>query len=182
MKFFTIFTFTFLLISYEATAETDLYSELSTIFVVKDNFYVVTTATGIDLNSKNTFKNSKGKVEPVTHLMLEGPLNYPKIGNLQQGIFATADVVKGEVDSAYKNKQELYPGLGVDLVDINGTQVGILNYKMNREPNTYVKRAIIYTSNGLYTYTIIMHQSKPKSKAGLTLMVLLIAAVNTSKL
>jgi len=126
--------------SYDASSETDLYSQLAAVFVVKDKFVAVRTPSGIDLNSKNTFTNSKGVVEPVTHLMLEGPFNYQQIGSLQEGIFATANILKAEVDGTYKNRQELYPGLGVDLVDINKTQVGIINYKMNKEPDTYVKR------------------------------------------
>lgn len=163
-------------------AEMDIYSYLSQTFIIKDNFEVVRTKTGIDLFSIDKFTNSKGKIESVTHLMIEGPLNYAQINDLKQALFATAEIVKPEVDENYTSENEIYPGLGVDIVDINGVEVGILNYKMNHEPNTYVKRSAIYTKSGIYLFDIIMHQSEPNSKAGLTLFALLIAAVNSGKL
>jgi hypothetical protein len=182
MKPTTILYIAFFLVSCGPSAVPDLYSELSTISIVKDNYEIVKTHTGIDINSKETFENSKGITEPITHLMLEGPLKYTHITDLQQGISATANVVKQEVDSTYKNEQELYPGLGVDLLDFNGIQVGILNYKMSREPDTYVRRAIIYSEKGLYTYTIILHQSEPKSRVGMLLDALIIVSVNSGQL
>jgi hypothetical protein len=182
MKPTTILYIAFFLVSCGPSAVPDLYSELSTISIVKDNYEIVKTHTGIDINSKETFENSKGITEPITHLMLEGPLKYTHITDLQQGISATANVVKQEVDSTYENEQELYPGLGVDLLDFNGIQVGILNYKMSREPDTYVRRAIIYSEKGLYTYTIILHQSEPKSRVGMLLDALIIVSVNSGQL
>ncbi len=170
------------LLALNVNADGNLYSLLSDISLVKEKYEVVKTPTGIDLNSKDKFKNTKGKIEPVTHLMLEGPLRYKQIQNMEQAVYATANVVRPEVDIKYKNQKELYSGLGVDIVDINGTKVGIINYKMNREPKTYVRRAVTYTANGLYTFSIVMHKSKPKDKAGMLLEALLIAAVNSGKL
>ncbi len=168
--------------SVSAMAEKSVYDSLSELSMLTDGFKVVEMPSGIDLKSTDTFKNSTGKVEPVTHMEFEGPFNNPNIQNLEQGMDFLVNLVKQEIDSTYVNKNNIIPGLDVVIVDVNGSKVGLIDYKMNREPNTYVKRAVMYTKKGLYSYALIMHQSQPKDKKGLLLMAAVIASVNSGAL
>ncbi|WP_196138708.1 hypothetical protein [Aliikangiella sp. G2MR2-5] len=61
------------------------------------------------------------------------------------------NLAKQEVDSSYVNKETIIPGLDAPIVDVNGSKVGLIDYKLNREPNTYVKRAVLYSEKGLYS-------------------------------
>lgn len=170
------------LISVTAMAENSVFDELADLDMLTNGFEVIKMPSGIDLKSKNTFTNSKGKVEPVTHMELEGPFTPPNVKTLEQGLDLLVGIVKSEVDSTFINTNNIIPGLDVVIVDVNGTKVGLLDYKMNREPNTFVKRAVMFTQKGLYSYALIMHKSKPKDKQGLLLMSAVIASVNSSVL
>jgi len=173
----------FILFSQSILAETTLYQDISNAMKsMSDKFEQIEMQQGLDFNSKETFKNSKGKVEPITHMYVEGPLKDDRVSTLEKGINFTAQLIFKEVDANYKTENMIYPGLGVAVVDLNGTNVGILDYKVSHEPNTYGKRAVVVTEKGLYSYSISMHKSEPKDKAGLHLMTLLIASVNSGKL
>lgn len=167
-------------------AETDLYSDIVKAVYDDGAYKVVKTPTGIDLYSNETFTNSKGKVESITHLMLEGPLRAEQITSVEEGLMATAHFVESEVDSTFKNDndllEEIYPGLAVGMIDINGFKAGIARYKMNHEPNTLVNRAALHTEKGTYLFAMIMHQSGSENKDEMKFMATLIAAVNSGKL
>jgi len=172
--------------SINAYAEGDLYSDITEAIYSDGDFEIVRTPTGVDLFSKEKFTNSKGKIESVTHLMLEGPLHTDQISSTEDSLMATAHIVQHEVDPDFKYNpeqyQEVYPGLGAAIVDINGINVGVVKYKMNHEPNTYVNRASLHTKNGTYLFALIMHKSGPKNNEETKFMGLLIAAVNSGKL
>lgn len=171
------------IISSAVFAETSLYQDLSRAMEnISETFEQFSTPQGIDFNSKEKFTNTKGKVEPITHMYVEGPFKDSRVNTLEKGINFTAQLIKKEVDEKFKTDNMIYPGLGVSVVDINGTKVGLLDYKVSHEPHTYSKRAVIITEKGMYSYSITMHKSEPNDKAGLHLMALLIASVNSGKL
>lgn len=165
-----------------AIAEGSVYDGIAELDIFKEQYEIISTQNGIDIKSRETFKNSKGIVEPVTHMELEGPFGAAGFRNLEQGMDYLARVVRPEVDAAYDIKNQVYPGLGAVIVDVNGTYVGLFEYKLNREPDTYVRRAVLFSEKGLYSYSIIMHQSEPGSSTGLNLMTVVIASVNSGKL
>jgi hypothetical protein len=170
------------LVSSTSAAETSLYDELGSLPMLDGLYDVVKTPNGIDLKLKETFENSQGKIEPIAHIELEGPFKNDRFQTLEQGIQYLGEIVRQEVDENYTTKNMMYPGLGIAVVDVNKTHVGLLDYKMNREPDTYVRRAVILTENGLYSYSMSMHKSEPKDKRGLHLMAIVIASVNSGKL
>lgn len=170
------------LVSLNAVAEKSVFDSLSELDMLTSGFEVIKMPSGIDLKSQNTFTNSKGKVEPVTHMELEGPFSPPNVKTLEQGLDLLIGIVKPEVDNTFTNQDNIIPGLDVVIVDVNGTKVGLLDYKMNREPDTFVKRAVMLTPKGLYSYALIMHKSVPKDKQGLLLMSAVIASVNSNLL
>ncbi len=178
----TIILFLILIFPLTAFANGSVLDDVRELDFLKEAYEIATTQSGIDIKSKKTFKNSKGKIEPVTHLELEGPFGNAGFKNLEQGMNYLAQIVRPEVDEDYEVEDVIYPGLGAVIVDVNGTNVGLLEYKMNREPDTYVRRAILFSEKGLYSYSIIMHQSEPKSKTGLNLMAVVILSVNSGKL
>lgn len=171
-----------LIIPITVFADGSVYEEVGNLGIFKEDYNIVATQNGIDIKSKNTFKNTHGKVEPITHMELEGPFGNAGFDSLEQGMNYLARVVQSEVNSSYEVEDAIYPGLGAVMVDVNGTNVGLFEYKMNREPDTYVRRAVLFSEKGLYSFSIIMHQSEPKSKTGLNLMAVVIASVNSGKL
>lgn len=178
----TIVLFLISLIPLAVFAEGSVYENIADLEMFKESYEIVTTQTGIDIKSKKTFKNSKGNIEPITHMELEGPFKNAGFKSLEQGMNYLAQIVQPEVDVTFEVKDSIYPGLGAVIVDVNGTKVGLFEYKMSREPDTYVRRAVLFSEKGLYSYSIIMHQSEPKSKIGLNLMAVVIASVNSGKL
>lgn len=129
-----------------------------------------------------TFDCQKGKLEPVIHLELEGPMNAPKLDSLEKASLAVAKMIKPEVDPEYKNENEMYPGLSFDLVEINGSKVGFLGYKFKPEPNTYMRRAVMFWGKGVYSFAITIHLSVPENESKLLLSKFLIASINSGKL
>lgn len=180
LKIATLISLLFL--SFLSVAGTSLYESLSTLPTLGDSFEIIKAPNGIDIKSKQKFENSKGKIEPITHMELEGPFKNDRFQTLEHGIQFLGQLVQPEVDEKYQTENMVYPGLGVAVVDVNGINVGLLDYKMNREPDTYVRRAVLLSDNGLYSYTIVMHKSEPKDKVGMQLMGLVIASVNSGKL
>lgn len=171
-----------LFISVAVKAEGDLYSKLAEISMLTDGFEPIRTASGMDFKSEKTFKNSKGKLEPVIHLELEGPMNAPQLDSVEKASLAVAKMINPEVDPEYKNENEMYPGLSFELVDINGTKVGFLGYKFKPEPNTYMRRAVMVTEKGVYSFAITIHLSAPENESKLLLSQFLIASINSGKL
>ena len=139
------------LLSTELKAAESLYESLSKLDMLKAGFEVKKMASGIDLMSKDTFKNSKGVAESLTHMELEGPINAPNIKTLEQGLDFLVDLVQPEVDESFTGENNVIPGLDAVIVDVNGTKVGLLDYKVNHEPDTYITRAMFLTSKGLYS-------------------------------
>ncbi len=169
-------------VSIAVKAEADLYSKLAGLSMLTDGFETIRTASGMDFKSERTFKNSKGTLEPVIHLELEGPINAPQLDSLEKASLAVAKMIKHEVDPEYKNENEMYPGLSFDLVEINGTNVGFLGYKFKLEPNTYMRRAVMVTSKGVYSFAITIHLTVPENESKLLLSKFLIASINSGKL
>lgn len=171
-----------LALTLSANAENSLYDDIAALGSFQESYHIVPTQTGIDIKSKQTFKNSQGKVEPVTHMELEGPFENADITSLEKGMDFLVNLISQEVDETYQADNAIIPGLSAAIVDTNGTKVGLLNYKMNREPDTYVRRAVLFSPKGLYSYALIMHQSEEKSRTGLYLMAVVISSVNSGKL
>jgi len=78
---------------------------------------------------------------------LEGPFNNPITKSLEQGMNFLINLVAQEVDSAYVNPNNMIPGLDAVIVDVNGSKVGLIDYKMNREPNVYPINNILQRRN-----------------------------------
>ena len=177
-----IFLALFFSVNLPLCAEPSVFDAIQKLALFKQDYQIVKTPTGIDILSIQQFKNSKGNTESIIHMELEGPIGKGHFNRLEQGIRFLAGVVKPEVDPKHKVENPIFPGLGLTVVDINGTQVGLVDYKMNREPDTYVRRAILISSKGLYSYSLVMHQSEPKSKADFKLIALVITSVNSGYL
>jgi len=181
MRDFIVLLFVSLFSSNILAGET-IYDSLSKLTMLTEGFDVIEMPSGIDLKSLETFKNSKGKVEPLTHLELEGPFKSSNFKTLEQGIDFIVGLIKHEVDSTVAEESNILPGLNAVIVDVNGSKVGLLDYKVNHEPNTYVKRAIMFSEKGVYSFAMSMHKSEPKSKKSLLLMSAVIDSVNSGAL
>lgn len=143
-------------------------------------YVVVKTKNGIDLNSITQYTNSNGEKTSVSIIVLEGP--FKQFKTLGQGVDYLLKIIKPEVDTAYKANHPIYEGLDAAKVDIDGTTVGLFDYKLKGEPEAYVIRALMHSKKGLYSYSITMHNSHPKDKRGLRLVAIVIASVNSGKL
>jgi len=161
-----------------------LYDELaSTMAELFDELIAVKTKHGIDFRHKETFRNSKGAVEPIVHMHVEGPLEVAGIGSLEEAIAFTAHAIRDEVDSSFNASNQYYPGLRVTTVNINNMRdVGVLTYKMSHEPDTHCSRAVIYTDNGVYSFNTTIHQYDPSKRMKMYGSGLVVTAVLSGKL
>ena len=175
--------FVLLLVSAPGVAGQSLYEDLAGNRLITDGYVVKKTEYGLDLDSVATYRDVKGKTEPLTTIVLEGP--FEQFKSLDQGFLYASNMVKPEVDagnSASPAEHAVYPGLGASYVNVNGTVVAILDYKMNRVPDTYVMRTLIESRKGMYSFAITMHKSHPKDRRMLRLMAIVVASVNSGKL
>lgn len=172
-----------LFFSLNVYAKDAIYNNVSTAMeIFAKSYEKIKMPQGVDYNSKETFKNSKGKVESVTHMYMEGPLKDKKVNTFEKAIDFTAHIISNEVSPDYKVKNMLSPGLGLTIIDINGFNVAVFDYKVSHEPNTYAQRAAIVTENGFYSYSITMHNAKPKDQRIMIFMAMIIASINSGAL
>src|SRR5215475_4451554 len=139
-----------------AGSDAGLYQQLEAADFMREKFTAKRTPTGIDFESKERVL-TEGRSHPKFHIEIEGPLPVDGATSLESALERVAAVVAPEVDRTHPEKNSTYPGLGVDLVDLNGVNVAFLQYKNAREPDTFCRRAVIYTNKHIYVATMSLH-------------------------
>lgn len=156
-----------------------LYRQLASAEFMKDTFTSKRTPTGIDFNSQERIELN-GKPHSKFHLELEGALPVPGVASLEQAIVKIAELVKPEVDADHIEVHSMYPGLGVDVVNVNGVKVAFFQYKNSREPDTFNRRALLYAKGNIYIVTMSLHSVPEKDRMGM-IMILLVTTMIDSK-
>lgn len=163
-----------------AASESGLYKELENAAFMKTSFISKRSPTGIDFESKERI-SLHGQSHPKFHIEIEGPLPVPGVTSLEFAVEKIAAVVAPEVDQTHHQENSIYPGLRLEVVDINGINVAFLKYKNLREPNTFNRRAVIYTDGGVYIATISLHSVPENHNMGMTLEMLVVAMINSNE-
>jgi hypothetical protein len=164
-------------------SEAALYKRLMALDPMKNAFVVERTPTGVDFAGKEKvhLAGSSAKHSQF-HIEVEGPMPAHGAASLQASVELVARVISSEVDRKHTESNAIYPGLGVDIVDVNGTHVAFLQYKSAREPDTYMRRAVIYAAGNIYTVTMALHSTQENDQMGMYLPMLVIEMVNSNEI
>jgi len=168
-----------LLAALPSHAENSVYTELESLETLLSRFTAARTETGIDFRSKDSFENSKGQHESVVHMELEGPFDLPQVDSVDKAARLVVNMILREVDPDYETDEMVVPGVGLQYVDINGTIVAMIDYKISHETDTHAMRSVFLSDKGMYSYTIVSHQSEPGSRDGLYLVAVVTATINS---
>lgn len=168
-----------LLAASQSLANGGVYAELESLEAISSRFNAFRTETGIDFRSRDEFDNSSGQRESVLHMELEGPFDLPQVDSVDKAAYLVVNMIRSEVDSDYETDEMVVPGVGLQYVDINGTVVAMIDYKISHEPDTFAVRAVFLSGNGMYSFTIVSHQSEPGNSDDLYLVAVVTATINS---
>jgi hypothetical protein len=161
-------------------SEAKLYQRLEALELMKGLFVAQRTPTGVDFVGNEQAVVS-GRKHSRFHIEVEGPIPSGAT-SLQSAVAIVSRVIEPEVDRKHPERNTIYPGLGVDIVDVNGAHVAFLQYKSSREPNTFMRRAVIYAAGKIYTVTMSLHSTDEKDRMGMYLPILVIDMVNSNQI
>ena len=164
-----------------AASDAKLYQRLQAFPLAEKHFVATRTSTGVDFSSKEEILIG-GRNHPKFHIEVEGPLPAGGATSLQSAVELIAQVVGSEVDRDHKEENTIYPGLGVDIVDVNGVHVAFLKYRSSREPETFLQRGVIFASGKIYTVTMSLHSVEENDRMGIYLPMLIIEMVNSEEI
>lgn len=168
----------------QVLANDDLYSHLLEANLPGASWQAHRTNYGIHYSSAETTRNSKGeKISSVT-LDIEGPAAVSPELDIK-------DVLTSNIDNILKTTainekfQPAYPvrkGMGATVVNINGENVGFIEYEVPSNKMIYVRHGLILKNGKLYTLTMLFFDPKADRKMGMAMETLMIAAINSGKL
>ena len=82
----------------------------------------------------------------------------------------------------YPEKNRVTDGIGAIKLELNGMEVGYIEYQVPSMNMAKFKRAIIIKDKKMYGFTMIMFDPNLDKKRGMVFDMLVIAAVNSGKL
>ena len=171
-----------LALSLPATAsDATLYQRLETSGLMQGMFIAKRTPTGIDFAGKEQVL-AAGRKHSKFHIEVEGPIPAAGATSLQSAVELIARAIAPEVDRKHPERNSIYPGLGVDIVDVNGPHVAFPQYKSSKEPDTFIRRAVIYAPGKIYTATMSLHSAKEDDRAGMYLPLLIMEMVTSNEI
>jgi hypothetical protein len=172
------FLLVFIAVSPASASDGALYDRLMAIELNNGSFVAERTPTGVDFVGTQQIHLSNGEKHAKFHIEVEGPMPSHGATSLASSVELVARVISPDVD----RNHYIYPGLGVDIVDVNGAHVAFLQYKSAGEPDTYRRRAVIYAAGSIYTATMSLHSAQENDKMGMYLAMLVIEMVNSNEI
>ncbi|MFC2129928.1 hypothetical protein ACFLSQ_00690 [Bacteroidota bacterium] len=151
---------------------------------MKEYWTVESKDYGLHFSSKDQIENSKGQMISAVTLDMEGPVETP------EGV-TTKDAVEDNLDNIlrttpvnphFKPSFPIGEGFGGAIVDINGQEVGFIEYEVLSDNIIFVRHGIIIKEQKMYAFTMIFFDPKVDRKKGMYMEMLIIAAVNSGKL
>lgn len=162
-----------------AASDAKLYELLESSDFMGERFIAKRSPTGVDFVSK---ENIEGRAHPRFHIEIEGALPVSGATSLDDATRKVAALIAPEVDRNHPENNSVYPGLRLDVIDVNGVNVAMLQYKSTREPDTFCRRAIIFTNGNIYIATMSLHSVQENDRMGMHLVMLVIAMVNSNEI
>ena len=164
--------------------ETTLYEDILALEFMHKDFDSKKTDTGVDFDSKDKVKVTEEIIVSKIHINLEGPFPIREDTTLNQvmnqninSIFSTT-----ELNKEYIPKDKVAEGMGAVKVNVNGLEVGYLDYQVPSMNMAKVRRALIIKNNKLYGFTISLFDPNVNPKRAMVFDMLIIAAINSGKL
>ena len=181
MKHIVYFLLSLLATTAAQGSDERLYQHLSDLDLLSGQFESRRSPTGIDFESKEKLA-AGGRSHARFHIEVEGALPVAGVDSLEGAIERVAAFLEAEVDQNHHEENPLYPGLGVDVVDLNGVNVAFFQYKNAREPDTFCRRALIYADGHVYIATMTLHSVTESDQMGMFLYALVIAMINSKEI
>lgn len=183
-KFIAIFFLLFCNSSSFAEENTTLYEDILAQEWIYEGFEVTKTETGIDLNSVEKIKISDEVTLSEIHINLEGPFPIPEGTTLDQAMtFNINSIIQTtELNKNYEPRNKVTDGMGAIKLDVNGFEVGYLDYQVPALNMAKIRRAVIVKENRLYGFTIVFYDPNIEPKRGMVFDGLVILAVGSGKL
>ena len=170
--------------SFASADETDIYSILSDVSLLKDSWDVERVDYGLHFSSKEKTKNSKGQIISSITLDIEGPNSTPENITIEDAVNSNVENILRSfpINQDFKPSHPLGNGIGASIVDVNGQKVGFIEYEVQADRLIYARHCILLKEQRLYTFTMVFFDPEIDRKKGMALEVLVIAAVNSGKL
>ena len=167
-----------------ADEKTTLFEDLIVLDFMKEHFDSKSTDTGIDFDSKDKIQITDEISLSKIHINLEGPFTIPKGTTLDQAMSFNIDsIIKTtELNKDYPTKDRVAEGIGAVKVNVNGLEVGFIEYQVPPMNMAKFKRAVIVIDDKMYGFTLAFFDPTIGVKRGMVFDMLVIAAVNSGKL
>lgn len=168
----------------QAAAETSLYEDLLSLEFMNEQFESKVTETGIDLDSKDKIQVTEEISVSKIHINLEGPFPIPEGTTLDQAMNFNIDSIirTTELNKDYPKKDRIAEGIGAVKVNVNGLEVGYIEYQVPSMNMAKFRRAIIVKDKKMYGFTLAYFDPSVDVKRGKVFDALIIMAVNSGKL
>lgn len=181
-----IITMSLLLLScfVNAGEKTTLFEDLIALDFMQEQFESKITQTGIDFDSKDKIQVTEGVSVSKVHINLEGPFTIPKGTTLDQAMsFSIESIIRTtQLNKDYSPKDQVAEGVGAVKVDVNGLEVGYIEYQVPPMNMAKFRRVVIVKDDKMYVFTLAFFDPAVDVKRGMVLDMLVIAAVNSGKL
>lgn len=167
-----------------AGEDTTLFEDLIVLDFMRDKFEYKVTETGIDFDSKDKIQVTDEISVSKVHINLEGPFPIPKGTTLDQAMSFNIDSIlkTTQLNKDYPKKDRVAEGIGAVKVDVNGLEVGYIEYQVPPMNMAKFRRAVIVKDEKMYGFTLAFFDPSVDVKRGMVFDMLVIAAVNSGKL
>jgi len=157
--------------------EVSIYDDLLSIKWLTQDFEVTETEYGIDFDSEDKVEVSDGLVLSRIHTNLEGPFPIPDGTTIDQAINWNIDYIVSTADlnKDYPTENRVAEGVGAVKVDVNGFEVGYIDYQVPSMNMAKIKRAVLVSDKGMYSFTRIFFDPDVEEKRGMFFDALIIA-------
>lgn len=152
--------------------------------VFAEGFERVEMPNGIDFNAIRMVALGEGKSAPAIHFNAEGPFAIPPDVTLEDLLSQQIHNLDANValNRDYHPEDEVIPGLGASIVDVNGTPVGFMDYQATFGKMARFQRALILVEGRLYGFTLVLFDPALDEREFMRLAAMVIAAVNSGAL
>ncbi len=177
--------FCFLCFSSSSMAEEkNLYDYILELDWIYKGFEVTKSDTGVEFDSNEKIRISDDVVLSEIHINLEGPFPLTEGTTLEQAMNRNVASILNttELNKEYQPKHQIAEGIGGIKLELNGFEVGYLDYQVPAMNMAKIRRAILVKDNRLYGFTIVFYDPSIDPRRGMIFDSFVIAAVNSGKL
>ncbi len=187
----SIILITFLPLGSTARGIAHVYGDMLAMDFMKSQFTYEATNVGVNFYSKDKVNLSNTVTASKVALYLEGPFPVPEGTTLEQVVAFHIETIMAtsELNKNYPQHNRVADGIGATIVNMNGTNIGILDYQLPElsltNPSNAMaifRRAVIVKDNKMYGFTIAINDLSIDEGRIMVLDMLVITALKSGKL